>query len=106
MEPKDRPNGHEDLIGIGEDEEPEGGQIVPPPAPEGGQIVPPPVPQRGLADEEEVEQGRVPRTRKCPVGMSVEELWVHSLTHIPYHPGCKCCVAGRKRDHIHPLRDS
>ena len=35
------------------------------------------------------------------MGMSPEEYRVHSLTHIPYHPGCKCCVAGRKRDHAH-----
>ena len=55
--------------------------------------------------EDEVEEGRVPRTRKCPDGMSAEELRTHSLTHIPYHPGCKHCVAGRKRDHKHPLRD-
>ena len=38
--------------------------------------------------------------------MSAEELRAHSLTHIPYHPGCKCCVAGRKRDHKHPRRDT
>ena len=55
--------------------------------------------------EEEVEEGRVPRTRKFPDSMSPEELRVHSLTHIPYHPGCKCCVAGRKRDYKHPRRD-
>ncbi len=54
-------------------------------------------------EEEEVEEGRVPRTRKFPDSMSVEELRAHSLTHIPYHPRCKCCVAGRKRDHQHPL---
>jgi hypothetical protein len=56
-------------------------------------------------EEEEVEEGRVPRTRKFPESMSAEELRAHSLTHIPYHPGCKCCVAGRKRDHKHPRRD-
>ena len=55
--------------------------------------------------EEEVEEGRVPRTRKLPDSMSIEELRAHSLTHIPYDPGCKCCVAGRKRDHQHPRRD-
>ena len=55
--------------------------------------------------EEEVEEGRVPKTRKFPDSMSPEELRVHSLTHIPYHPGCKCCVAGRKRDYRHPRRD-
>jgi hypothetical protein len=38
--------------------------------------------------------------------MSSEELRIHSLTHIPYHPGCKCCVAGRKRDHKHPRRST
>ena len=31
---------------------------------------------------------------------------MHSLTHIPYHRGCKCCVAGRKRDHKHPRRST
>ena len=57
-----------------------------------------------FTEEEEVEEGRAPRTRKCPEGMNAEELRMHSLTHIPYHPGCKCCVAGRKRDHKHPRR--
>ena len=38
-------------------------------------------------EEEEVEEGRVPRTRKFPDSMSIEELRAHSLTHIPYHPG-------------------
>ena len=55
-------------------------------------------------DEEEVEEGRAPRTRECPESMSSEALRIHSLTHIPYHPGCKCCVAARKRDHKHPRR--
>ena len=45
--------------------------------------------------EEEVEEGRVPKTRKFPDSMSPEELRAHSLTHIPYHPGCKCSVAGK-----------
>ena len=58
------------------------------------------------SEEEEVEEGRAPRTRKCPESMSSEDLRMHSLTHIPYHPGCKCCVAGRKRDHKHPRRHS
>ena len=57
-------------------------------------------------DEEEVEEGRVPRTRKFPESMNIEELRAHCLTHIPYHPGCKCYVAGRKRDHKHPRRDT
>lgn len=56
-------------------------------------------------DEEEVEEGRVPRTRRFPGSLSAEELRVHSPTHIPDHPGCRCCVAGRKRDHKHPRRD-
>lgn len=56
-------------------------------------------------EEEEVEEGRVPDTRKCPTGLNEEELRVHNLTHIPYHPGCKCCVAARKRDHKHPRRE-
>ena len=62
-----------------------------------------PAPDQG--EEEEVEEGRVPRTRKAPGSLSPEELRHHSLTHIPYHPGCKCCVAGRKRDHKHPRRE-
>ena len=56
------------------------------------------------SDDEKVEEGRVPRSRKFPDSMCVEELRVHSLTHIPFHPGCKCCVAGRKRDHKHSRR--
>ena len=55
-------------------------------------------------DDEEVEEGRAPRTRECPEGMTPEALRIHSLTHIPYHPGCACCVAGRKRDHKPPRR--
>ena len=35
-------------------------------------------------DEEEVEQGRLPRTRKPPVGMTPAEMRTHSLTHIPF----------------------
>ena len=63
------------------------------------------VPVSAHSDDEEVEEGRVPRSRNFPESMSAEELRVHSLTHIPYHPGCKCCVAGRKRDHKHPRRE-
>ena len=55
-------------------------------------------------EDEEVEEGRAPRTRECPESMSSEDLRTHSLTHIPYHPGCKCCVAARKRDHKHSRR--
>ena len=55
-------------------------------------------------DDEEVEEGRAPRTRECPEILSSEAFRVHSLTHIPYHPGCKHCVAARKRDHRHPRR--
>ena len=55
-------------------------------------------------DEEEVEQCRPPRTRKPPVGMTPEEMRTHSLTHIPFHSACRCCVAGRMRDHQHPRR--
>ena len=64
-----------------------------------------PAPVEDQEGEEEVEEGRVPRTRKFPGSLSPEELRQHSLTHIPYHPGCRCCVAGRKRDHKHPRRD-
>ena len=61
--------------------------------------VPPP-------EDEEVEEGRAPKTRECPASMTEEEFRVHSLTHIPYHPGCRCCVAARKRDYKHPRRSS
>ena len=57
-------------------------------------------------DEEEVEEGRAPKTRECPPSMNAEELRTHSLTHISYHPGCRCYVAARKRDHKHPRRQS
>ncbi len=61
----------------------------------------------GVDEQEEVvEEGSAPRTREFPGSLSPEELRVLSLTHIPYHPGCKCCVAGRKRDHQHPRRDN
>ena len=36
--------------------------------------------------------------------MTPTELSNHALTHIPFHPGCRSCVAGRKRDHQHPRR--
>jgi len=55
-------------------------------------------------DEEEVEQGRPAHTRKPLVGMTPAEMNNHALTHIPFHPGCRSCVAGRKRDHQHPRR--
>lgn len=60
------------------------------------------VPQAG--DEEGVEQGRPAHTRKPPVGMTPAEMSNHALPHIPFHPGCRSCVAGRKRDHQHPRR--
>ena len=55
-------------------------------------------------DEEEVEEGRPAHTRKPPSGMTPSEMRTHALTHIPFHPGCRSCVAGRKRDHQHPRR--
>ena len=59
--------------------------------------VPPP-------QDEEVEEGPAPKTRESPTIITTEEFRVHSLTHISYHPGCRCCVAARKRDHKHPRR--
>ena len=56
------------------------------------------------AIEDEVEHGRLARTRKPPVGMTPAEMSNHALTHIPFHPGCRSCVAGRKRDHQHIRR--
>ena len=55
-------------------------------------------------NEEEVEQGRPPRTRKPPAGMTPQEMRTHSLTHIPFHPACRCCAAGIMRDQQHPRR--
>ena len=55
-------------------------------------------------DEEEVEEGRPAHTRKPPCGMTASEMRTHALTHIPFHPGCRSCVAGRMRDHHHPRR--
>ena len=51
--------------------------------------VPGPIPELLGMDEseDEVEEGRVPRTRTCPEGMSAEELRTHCLTHIPLSPG-------------------
>ena len=57
-----------------------------------------------VADEDEVEQGRPAHTRKPPLGMTPAEMRNHALTHIPFHPGCRSCVAGRMRDHQHPRR--
>ena len=36
--------------------------------------------------------------------MTPTEMSNHALTHIPFHPGCRSCVAGRKRDHQHLRR--
>ena len=36
--------------------------------------------------------------------MTPAEMNNHAFTHIPFHPGCRSCVAGRKRDHQHPRR--
>ena len=52
----------------------------------------------------EEEEARVPRTKKPPVGMTAAEWQTHCLTHLPYNPACRCCVAGRKRDDKHRRR--
>ena len=54
-------------------------------------VADPGVPINGAprVDDEEVEEGRAPRTRECPESLNPEALRAHSLTHIPYHPGCK-----------------
>ena len=52
----------------------------------------------------EEEEARVPRTKKPPVGMTAAEWQTHCLTHLPYNPACRCCVAGRKRDDPHRRR--
>ena len=41
-------------------------------------------------DEEgsEVQDARVPKTKKAPVGMTAAEWNFHRLTHLPYNPAC------------------
>ena len=68
------------------------------------EVDPPEMPMMVAFDEDEVEQGRPVHTRKPPLGMTPAEMRNHALTHIPFHPGCRSCVAGRKRDHQHPRR--
>ena len=58
----------------------------------------------GEADSEE-DEARLPKTKKVPVGMTAAEWELHKLTHLPYNPACRCCVAGRKRDDQHRRRD-
>ena len=59
----------------------------------------PPILQRG-------PEARTPNTKKAPIGMTAAEWNMHRLTHLPYNPGCRCCVAGRKRDDPHRRRKS
>ena len=61
----------------------------------------------GEAEEEreEEQEARTPRTKKAPVGMTAAEWKTHRLTHLPYNPAGRCCVAGRKRDDQHRRRD-
>ena len=56
-------------------------------------------------DGSEGQDARVPKTKKAPVGMSANEWQIHRLTHLPYNPACRCCVAGRKRDDQHRRRE-
>ena len=58
----------------------------------------------GEVDSEE-DGARLPNTKKVPVGMTAVEWELHKLTHLPYNPACRCCVAGRKRDDQHRRRD-
>ena len=57
------------------------------------------------SEEDEENDARLPRTKKVPVGMTAAEWNSHKLTHLPYNPACRCCVAGRKRDDQHRRRD-
>ena len=57
------------------------------------------------SEEETEDDARLPRTKKVPVGMTAAEWKWHKLTHLPYKPACRCCVAGRKRDDQHRRRD-
>ena len=49
-------------------------------------------------EKDDGQDARVPKTKKAPVGMTAAEWRIHRLTHLPYNPACRCCVAGRKRD--------
>ena len=56
-------------------------------------------------DDSEEDGARLPNTKKVPAGMTAAEWELHKLTHLPYNPACRCCVAGRKRDDQHRRRD-
>ena len=56
-------------------------------------------------EKSEGEGARVPKTKKAPEGMTAKEWQIHRLTHLPYNPACRCCVAGRKRDDQHRRRE-
>ena len=57
---------------------------------------------KGQVSETAVQEtARIARTKKSPVGMTAAEWQTHCLTHLPYNPACRCCVAGRKRDDQH-----
>ena len=56
-------------------------------------------------EDSEKDEARLPNTKKAPVGMTAAEWELHKLTHLPYNPACRCCVAGRKRDDQHRRRD-
>ena len=57
------------------------------------------------SEEDTEDNARLPKTKKVPVGMTAAEWTLHKLTHLPYNPACRCCVAGRKRDDQHRSRD-
>ena len=57
------------------------------------------------SEEDSEDTARLPKTKKVPVGMTAAEWNLHKLTHLPYNPACRCCVAGRKRDDQHRRRD-
>ena len=57
------------------------------------------------SEEDEENDARLPKTKKVPVGMTAAEWNSNKLTHHPYNPACRCCVAGRKRDDQHRRRD-
>ena len=57
--------------------------------------------QASAAAAPEEEEARVPKTKRAPIGMTSAEWQIHRLTHLPYNPACRCCVAGRKRDDQH-----
>ena len=67
--------------------------------------VPTSVDQAQEEDEQETEEGRLPKAMTVPEGPSRREREVHELTHIPYRSWCEHCVKARARRRGHRRRD-